>query len=143
MWLYYDRPHPVPTFSLCRYIFEKHGSSWGEQLTIKLWDLTFALWKQRNSSLHGTDKIDQFSGLDAPKDAMLTKHALRQSDLPLPYSPFFYLPLPSLLCKSTSYLKRWFMTVRSGREHFQPLQTFDDFSTNVQLRTWVGLHSRT
>lgn len=122
---------------------KKHGSSWGKQLTIKLWDLTFALWKHRNASLHDTDAIDHLSGLDALKDAISTEHSLGQADLPMPYSPFFYLPLPSLLRKSTSYLKRWFMTVRSGREHFQPLQTFDDFSTNVQLRTWVGLNSRT
>ena len=118
---------------------KKHGSTWGHQLTMKLWHLTFSIWKHRNSALHESDAIDRLSGIQLLKNAITSEYTRGQEDLPMPYSPFFYFPLPTLLRKLTIYLKRWFMTVRAGHERFQPNIPYDAFTTDDTLRTWVGL----
>ncbi len=117
----------------------RHGSNWASQLSHKLWTLSFSIWKFRNSALHDTDTIHQVQGLEVLRQAITNECILGQSDLPRPYAPFFYLPAPSLLRKSTQYLKRWFATVRSGHEQHQRNFTADEFTHNEVLRTWIGL----
>jgi hypothetical protein len=118
----------------------RHGASWAKQLTQKLWNLSFSIWKSRNSCLHDTDTIHRLHGLTHLRRAIAAECALGQSDLPQPYAPFFYLPASSLLRKSTQYLKRWFATVRSGREQYQHIFTADEFTQNEILRAWIGLN---
>jgi hypothetical protein len=118
----------------------KHGSSWASQLSHKLWSLSFSIWKHRNSALHETDTIHHLQGVDHLRRAISAECTLGQSDLPQPYAPFFYLPASSLLRKSTQYLKRWFATVRSGREQYQQNFTADEFTQNESLRAWIGLN---
>ena len=118
----------------------RHGASWATQLSHKLWTLTFSIWKFRNASLHETDTIHHVHGLTHLHQAIVSECALGQSDLPRPYAPFFYLPASTLLKKSTQYLKRWFATVRSGREQYQHNFTADEFTQNAILRAWIGLN---
>ena len=50
------------------------------------------------------------------------------------------MPLILLLRKSHTYLKRWFMTIRAGRESFYDQQpVIDEFTTDATLRVWIGL----
>ena len=115
----------------------KHGTtSWGCQLSSKLWNLTRSIWIHRNSVLHDTSTIHELSGLATLRLSITAEYNCGCGDLPMPYSPFFYSTLPpSLLSKSVIYLRRWFMmTVRSGRECHQPMHIIDDFTTNTALR---------
>ena len=120
---------------------KKNGDTWAKQLSIKLWAITFNLWKHRNQVLHDTDAIHQLSGMDLLKQAITAEYTLGQDELPMPYSPFFYLPLVLLLRKSPTYLKRWFvMTIRAGREnYYEEHPVTDEFTTDGTLRVWIGL----
>ena len=98
----------------------------------------------RNLALHETSSIHELSGLENLHLAITAEYNLGLGFLPMPYSPFFYSTLPSLLSKkSVIYLRRWwFMNIRSGRECHQPMHIIDDFTTNTSLRVWVGLTPR-
>ena len=119
---------------------KKHGNTWAKQLSIKLWSITFNIWKHRNHVLHDTDAVHQLSGMEILKQSITAEYNLGQDELPRPYSPFFYQPLLLLLRKSHTYLKRWFMTVRAGRESYYENQPItDEFTTDTTLRVWIGL----
>ena len=103
-----------------RYTYrKKHGNTWAKQLSIKLWSITFNIWKHRNQVLHEIDAVHLLIGMEILKQSITAEYNLGQdSKLPKPYSPFFYQPLLLLLRKSHTYLTRWFMTVRAGRESY-------------------------
>ena len=68
------------------------------------------------------------------------EHTLGQDELPMPYSPFFYQPLTLLLCKSHTYLKRWFMTIKAGHEsYYNQHPIVDEFTTDTSLWVWIRL----
>ena len=117
-----------------------HGNTWAKQLSLKLWAITYNLWKHRNQILHETDAVHSLSGMEVLRASIIAEYNIGQDELPMPYSPFFYQPLILLLRKSHTYLKRWFMTIRAGRESYydQPPIT-DNFTTDPQLRVWIGL----
>ena len=117
----------------------KPGSTWSTQVTAKLWFLTHSIWTRRNEALHNTERIDRLSGITELRTAISAEHTTGQSLLPMPYSPFFYLPLPTLLRKSTTYLKHWFMAIRSARERFHDVVNDDQFVHDPILRAWTGL----
>ena len=120
---------------------KKHdGNTWAKQLSIKLWAITFNLWKHRNQILHETDAVHALSGMNILHSSITAEYNLGQDELPMPYSPFFYQPLIQLLRKSHTYLKRWYMTVRAGREsHYEQHPIIDEFTTDTSLRVWIGL----
>jgi len=84
--------------------------------------------------------VHALSGMEVLRASIIAEYNFGQDELPMPYSPFFYQPLLLLLRKSHTYLKRWFMTIRAGRESYydQPPIT-DNFTTDPQLRVWIGL----
>ena len=116
-----------------------HGKTWAKQLSLK-WALTYNLWKHRNQILHETDAVHSLSGMEILRASITAEYNVGQQDLPMPYSTFFSQPLILLLRKSHTYLKQWFMTIRAGRENYydQPPIT-NDFTTDPQLRVWIGL----
>ena len=119
---------------------KKHGDIWAKQLSIKLWSITFNIWKHRNNVLHDTDAVHQLSGMEILKQSITAEYKLGQVELPMPYSPFFYQPLPLLLRKSHTYLKQWFMMIRAGRESYYENQPITNkFITDTTLRVWIGL----
>ena len=85
---------------------------------MKLWEMPFNIWKHRNHILRDTEAIHSLSGMAILKQSITAEYNLGQDELPMPYSPFFYQPLLFLLHKSHTYPKRWFMTVRAGRERY-------------------------
>ena len=40
-----------------------HGNTWAKQLSLKLWAITYNLWKHRNQILHETDAVHSLSGI--------------------------------------------------------------------------------
>ena len=70
---------------------------------------------------------------------MSKEYTLGYDQLPSVYSSYFHLPLQTVLSKTVLYLKRWFLIIRSAREAYDPSHLEDDFSSNGQLRKWIGL----
>ena len=118
---------------------KKTGHTWGATLIKKLWNITHQLWIQRNDVLHNTDAINALSGIVPLKATITLEHALGPINLPGVYSSYFHIPLLSLLQKSPTYLKKWFLIIRSAREASSIVTNIDEFSTNSPLRAWVGL----
>ena len=54
----------------------KTGVRWGIQLVDKLWNIIYQLWTHRNKCLHDTEIINQNSGRDQLKTAIIHEHAL-------------------------------------------------------------------
>ena len=108
---------------------------------MKLWAMTFKIYKHRNQILHDTEAVHSLSGMATLlKQSITAEYNLGQDELPMTYSPFFYQPLLLLLRKSHTYLKRWFMTVRAGREsYYENHPIIDEFTTDTTLRVWIGL----
>ena len=105
----------------------------------KLWNIIHQLWLQRNEYLHTSESLHHMTRLNLLKASITDEYNLGVHDLPLNYSTYFHLPLPTLLKKSPSYLKRWFLIIRSGRESLPPSLPPDVFSTNGPMRKWIKL----
>ena len=116
----------------------KTGMRWGIQLVDKLWNIIYQLWTHRNNCLHETEALNQNSGIDQLKLAIVHEHALGLLDLPTVYRPYF-TSLPTLLSKATKHQKQWFLVIRAGRESCSTFQHYDNFSTEASLRSWIGL----
>ena len=117
----------------------KSATRWGSSLIKKLWNIIHQLWLQRNECLHTSESLHHMTRLTLLKASVTAEYNLGVHDLPLNYSTYFHLPLPTLLKKSPSYLKRWFLIIRSGRESLPPSLPPDVFSTNGPMRKWIKL----
>ena len=95
----------------------------------------------RNDALHSPQRLSQLSGLATLQEAISMEHAQGVADLPPLYTSYFTTPLPTLLTKTPTYLKQWFLVIRSARECFAGTPVLDEFYTNPVLRTWVGLNT--
>ena len=67
------------------------------------------------------------------------EHIQDLENLPYVYASYFVTPLPTLLNKSTNYLKKWFLVVRLGRKSCAPQSYDNKFATYQRLRNWIGL----
>ena len=120
----------------------KTGTRWGIQLISKLWNVIHQHWMHRNEVLHETEAIDQLSGIEILKEDITYEYNTGLDSLPYVYTPYFTEPLPVIMLKSTTYLKRWFLIIRSGREASCPYPRLDKFYTETCLRSWVGLKKK-
>ena len=117
----------------------KSSLRWATNLTTKLWTITYQLWCHRNDVLHSNDNLQLLSGFSALKKCISFEHSLGKLSIPPVYSSYFHIPLQSLLLKNSSYLRKWFLVIRSARESYSDIQTVDEFSINGPLRKWVAL----
>ena len=117
------------------------GHRWTVNLITKLWSIIHNIWKIRNDALHSTQRLPQLSGLDTLREAISMEHTQGVADLPPLYTSYFTTPLQTLLTKTPTYLKQWFLVIRSARECFAGTPVLDEFYTNPVLRTWVGLNT--
>ena len=111
---------------------------WGKEFIIQCWNIPYQLWHHRNNILH-QHSTDLLHGLPILKVAIESEYEKGTQDLPTTYNRYFCTPLPILLNKSTTYLKRWFLVIRSGRESIQPIPIRDIWYNNQALRKWIGL----
>ena len=112
---------------------------WATNLIKKLWFLLHEIWNHRNNNPHQTNSIHRMTKLVLLKDSISTEYSIGLGHLPQNFSSYFHLPLPLLLKRSTTYLKRWFLVIRSGRECHHTSSSSDIFSINGPLRRWVKL----
>ena len=112
---------------------------WATNLTNKLWEILYQIWCYRNDTLHSNSNKQLLSGLHTLKECISFEHELNTESLHPVYSSYFHIPLPSLLSKSNSYLKNWFLIIRTAREAYSSIEYDDDFCYNRPLRKWIGL----
>ena len=62
-----------------------HGNTWAKQLSLKLWAITYNLWKHRNQILHETDAVHALSGMDVLRASIIAEYNIGQDELPMPY----------------------------------------------------------
>ena len=102
---------------------------WGTNLISHLWNIFYQIWWHCNNILHQHDKVNILSGLALLCESIRVEHNSGLQSLPNIYNPYFNTPLPLLLSKSTLYLKRWFLVIRSARESFNLLDHSDTWTT--------------
>lgn len=73
------------------------------------------------------------------QQAIRFEHQKGLATLPSMYRSYFNVTIDSLLQRSTTNLRQWFLLVRSARECYDTERMIDVFYTNPILRTWVGL----
>ena len=112
---------------------------WSANFIKQLWLFLHELWIARNESLHQSESIHKLTRIILLKNSISSEYALGLDRLPTNYSSYFHLPLQTLLNKSSSFLKRWFLVVRSGRECQPTFHSSDIFSINGPIRQWVKL----
>ena len=118
---------------------KKSGLRWSANFTKQLWHFLHELWINRNECLHESESIHKLTRTIILKNAITLEYNQGLGNLPSNYSSYFHPPLQHLLSKKTSYLKRWFLVIRSGRECHNPSLPVDPFTTNGPLRTWIKL----
>ena len=117
----------------------KTGRKWATHLIKHFWNIIHSLWVHRCSVLHDSDAIHRLNGLSLLRDAVEAEYNRGLGDMPQSYRSYFYTPLFTILKKSPSYIKGWFLVIRSGRECYHLENTEDSFFTNTTLRAWIGL----
>ena len=122
---------------------KRSSTRWAANLIKKLWKFLHQLWTQRNEALHHNQSLYHMTNLHLLKQSITTEYNIGLDSLPPIYSSYFHLPLPNLLQKSSSYLKRWFLVIRSGRESDLSFSSPDIFSINGPLRSWIRLQAVT
>ena len=120
---------------------KRSSTRWAANLIKKLWKFLHQLWTQRNEALHHTQSLYHMTNLHLLKQSITTEYNIGLDSLPPTYSSYFHLPLPNLLLKSSSYLKRWFLVIRPGRESDPSFISSDIFSINGPLRSWSRLQA--
>ena len=120
---------------------KRSAVKWGADLIHQLWNMVFQLWHFRNNSLHRSQQIHHLSGMDILKACITREYYTGPSDLHSTFNGFFSMPLDSLLSKKSTYLKRWFLVIRSAREGLG-IYPDDQFSSDEVLRRWVLLPPR-
>ena len=125
------------------YIFSRglkiSTNRWAVNLIKQLWSFLHAIWVFRNECLHQNDSVHKLTRSILLKQAITSEYNCGICRLPPTYSSYFHLPLQQLLRKNISYLKRWFLIIRSGREGHKASVCQDIFSSNEPLRQWVKL----
>ena len=119
----------------------KTGNRWGAQLVNRMWTIIQSHWIHRNQCLHETEALARLSGVDDLKTAIAREYELGLGELPSVYTSYFIPPLAFILDKPTTYIRRWFLVVRSGRESFTIDNDIDIFSIDSSLRAWVGVRA--
>ena len=113
---------------------KRSAQRWATNLIKQLWNIIHQLWLQRNEALHQEDSIYKLSRLQILMNSITNEYNYGLADLPSIYSSYFNTPLPIILKKSSKFLKRWFLLIRSAREATVGDSPPDMFSVKGHIR---------
>ena len=116
----------------------KLGSKWSSDLSKRLWQAVYAMWEHRNSVLHQTAKISEFSGRAELETACILELTLGPALLPVLFHPYFEISRTEFLTESLDYKRNWFAIIRQAREATGYIYS-DLFVSCQSSRDWVGL----
>ena len=119
----------------------RSGKRWAVGLSKQLWKLVFSMWEHRNEALFATTKVDDLSGIQMVKRAILKERNIGLGTLDQSYTPYLSLPLSSFSKMKSIDLRRWLCLIRQAREESGMIYN-DEITTDIALREWVGLDRR-
>ena len=119
----------------------RSGKRWAVGLSKQLWKLVFSMWEHRNEALFATTKIDDLSGIQMVKRAIIRERNIGLGTLDQSYKPYLSLPLSSFSKMKSIDLRRWLCLIRQAREESGVIYN-DEITTDTALREWVGLNRR-
>ena len=118
--------------------FRRSGLKWAIGLSTQLWLFVFSMWDHRNSILFQQGKVDELSGIQKVKKAIIRERALGRGSLDSSFESFLSLPQSSFNQMKPIDLRRWLALIRNAREQAGH-DYADEFSTSKALRSWIGL----
>ena len=116
----------------------RSGTRWAVSLSKQLWKLVFSMWEHRNEVLFTTTKVDDLSGIEIVKHAIIRERTIGVGNLDPAYRPYFTIPLNSFSKMKSIDLRRWLCLIRQAREDTGMIYN-DEITTDKALREWVGL----
>ena len=119
----------------------RSGKRWAVGLSKQLWKLVFSMWEHRNEALFTATKVDDLSGINIVKRAILRERTLGVRNLDPAYKPYLTIPLTSFTKMKSIDLRRWLCLIRQAREDTGMIYN-DEITTDTALREWVGLDRR-
>ena len=119
----------------------RSGHRWAVGLSKQLWKLVFSMWDHRNETLFTTTKVDDLSGIQMVKKAILKERRLGLGLLDPSFQPYLSLPLSSFSKMKSIDLRRWLCLIRQAREDSGMIYN-DEITSDVALREWVGLNRK-
>ena len=117
---------------------QRSGHRWAVGLSKQLWKLVFSMWEHWNETLFTTTKVDDLSGIQIVKRAIIREQTLGLGNLDVSYQPYLSLPLSSFSKMKSIDLQRWLCLIRRAREDTGMIYN-DEITSDVALREWVGL----
>ena len=99
------------------------------------------MWEHRNEILFTTTKVDELSGLNTVKRAILRERSMGLGNLDQSYKPYLSIPLSSFSKMKSIDLRRWLCLIRQAHEDAGMIYN-DEITTDIALRGWVGLDRR-
>ena len=114
------------------------GSKWSSDLSKRLWTAVYSMWEHRNSVMHRTGKITEFSGGKELEKACLHELSLGYTNIDELFHPYIEVSRSDFIKESTDYKRNWFSIIRQARENSGHVYT-DLFSHCQSSRDWVGL----
>ena len=110
-------------------------------LSKQLWKLVFSMWEHRNEALFAMTKVDDLSGIQMVKRAILQERNIGLGTLDPSYKPYLSLPLSSFSKMKSIDLRRWLCLIQQAREETGMIYN-NEITTDTALRGWVGLSQR-
>ena len=118
----------------------KTGRRWVTALILKLWQISWDLWDDRNEMLHKTPLAADLSGAASLDLAISKECQLGSEGLPPIVRSIFPRDINELLQSPLVQRKSWFVMVRAARELINDTRIQDEFTDpQLHLRKWVGL----
>ena len=116
----------------------RQGMKWSSDLSKRLWEAVYSMWEHRNSVMHRTGKLNEFSGGKELHAACIHELSLGFTNLDEIYHPYIDVSRSEFIKESTDYKRNWFSIIRQARESTGQVYT-DLFSHCQPSRDWVGL----
>ena len=118
--------------------FRRSGLKWAIGLSTQLWIFVFSMWDHRNSILFQQGKVDELSGIQKVKKAIVKEKAFGLGVLDSSFGPYLNIPQSAFSQMKSIDLRRWFALIRNAREAAGH-EYADEFVTSKALRSWIGL----
>jgi hypothetical protein len=114
------------------------GNKWVSTLSHKLWQAVFWMWDHRNTVLHKSGALSEFSGSRELYAACIREFDLGTVHLDEIYHHFLDIGKTEFRKETIDYKRNWFSIIRQAREDAGH-EYNDFFSSCRSSRLWAGL----
>ena len=116
----------------------RSGLKWAIGLSTQLWIFVFSMWDHRNTILFQNGKVEELSGIQKVKRAIVKEKGLGIGELDPSFAPYLSLPQSAFDQMKSIDLRKWLAMIRNARETAGH-EYADELVTSKALRSWIGL----